>query len=79
MVPDFVNELGTELWSCTPFEYGWRIEGSPLPFSWSLHDALGRTAHTGTSPDGRVPASFRGAGILDVRVKGQRRAFRVQR
>ena len=79
VVPDFVNELGTELWSCTPFEHGWRIEGSPLPFSWSLHDALGRTLHTGTSPDGRVPASFRGAGILDVRAKGQRRAFRVQR
>ena len=79
ITPDAVDETDMGLWSCTPFEYGWRVKGTPLPLAWSLYDALGRTVHSGTSSDGRISASFRGTGILDVRAEGQRRAFRVQR
>lgn len=79
ITPDAVDETDMGLWSCTPFEYGWRVKGTPLPLAWSLYDALGRTVQSGTSSDGRIPTSFRGTGILDVRAEGQRRAFRVQR
>ena len=79
LTPDAVDESDMGLWSCAPFEQGWQVTGIPLPMEWILYDALGRTVQSGTSPDGRIPASFRGAGILDVRAKGQRRAFRVQR
>ena len=79
VTPETVDETNTESWSCAPFEHGWQVKGSPLPFAWSLYDALGRTIQSGTSSDGRIQDSFRGAGILDVRAEGQRRAFRVQR
>ena len=79
VTPEAVDESDMELWSCAPFEQGWQITGIPLPLEWSLYDALGRTVQSGTSSDGRIQASFRGAGILDLRAKGQRRAFRVQR
>jgi len=79
VTPDAVDAASTEWCACAPFENGWRVEGRPRPPAWNLYDALGRTVLSGTSPDGRVSASFRGAGILDLRAKGQRRAFRVQR
>ena len=77
--PGAVLEPHSNDWRCVYRDEGWTVMDSPLPLEWILHDALGRTVQSGTSSDGQIPASFRGTGILDVRAKGQRRAFRVQR
>ena len=77
--PGAVAESESNGWRCVTQEEGWTVVGSPLPMKWILYDALGRELRSGLSRDGRIPASFRGAGILDVRAEGQRRAFHVQR
>ena len=79
VLPGAVAESESEGWRCVTQEEGWTVVGSPLPMEWILYDALGRELRSGLSRDGRIPASFRGTGILDVRAEGQRRAFRVQR